>query len=87
MPQGLGGSESDPVFHLFEATEFPDSYFRLYVSNRPHSREDFVLAVTKALYCGNSDVIPITEEARNRLKDLCKRYGFDVDTPGFDPEI
>jgi hypothetical protein len=57
------------------------------VHNRPHSREEIVLAVAKALYYGNPDVIPITEERRNRMKNLCKAYGFDLDVPGFDPAV
>jgi len=79
-------SEGGPAFHLFEAAEFPDNYFPLYVHNRPHSRKDIVLAVAKALYYRNAHVIPITAETRNRLKKLCKSYGFDLDSPGFDPE-
>jgi len=80
-------SEAGPAFHLFEAVEFPDDYFPLYVHGRPHSRKDLVLAVAKALYYRNPDVIPITEEVRNRLKERCKIFGFDLDAPDFDPEV
>jgi hypothetical protein len=89
--QGCGellvNSERGPAFHLFEAAEFPDNYFPLYVHNRPYGREEIVLAVAKALYYGNPDVIPITQERRSRMKDLCKVYGFDLDAPDFDPAI
>ena len=79
--------EDGGAFNLFEAAEFPDNYFPLYVHNRPHSREEIVLAVARALYYGNSDVILITGERRNRMKSLCKACGFDLDAPGFDPAI
>jgi hypothetical protein len=89
--QGCGelyvNREDGGAFNLFEAVEFPDSCLPLYVHNRPHSREELVLAVAKALYYGNPDVIPITEEERNRMKRLCKASGYDLDAPGFDPAI
>jgi len=89
--QGCGelyaNSEDGGAFNLFEAADFPDHHFPLYVHNRPHSREEIVLAVANALYYRNPDVIPITEEMRNRMKALCKAYGFDLDAPGFDPAI
>jgi hypothetical protein len=78
-----GGS----AFNLFEAAEFQDNYFPLYVDNRPHSRKEIILAVAKALYYKNFDVIPISEDTRNRMKKLCKEYGFDLDAPEFDPAI
>ena len=87
--QGCGelnvNSEDGGAFNLFDAAEFPDYHFPLYVHNRPHSQEEIVLAVAKALYYGNPDVISITEEKRSRMKSLCKTYGFDLDAPGFDP--
>jgi TIR domain len=89
--QGCGelvaNNEDGRTFNLFEAAEFPDSYYPLYVYNRPHNREKIVLAVAKALYYGNPDVIPISEDRRNRMKNLCKSYGYDLDAPGFDPAI
>ena len=89
--QGCGelrmNSEQGGAFNLFEAAEFPDHYFPLYVYNRPHSRQQLVLAVAAALYHGNPDVIPISDERRKRMKDLCKAYGYDLDAPGFDPAI
>ncbi|NTU90064.1 MAG: hypothetical protein HGA54_09255 [Actinobacteria bacterium] len=89
--QGCGelslNRENGGAFNLFEAAEFPDNYFPLYVHDRPYSRGEIVLAVAKALYYGNSSVIPISEERRNRMKKLCKAYGLDLDAPGFDPAI
>ena len=87
--QGCGelcaNSEDGGAFNLFEAAEFPDNHFPMYVHNRPHTRKEIVLAVAKALYYGNPDVIPITEERRVRMKHLCKSNGFDLDDPDFDP--
>ena len=89
--QGCGelyaNREDGGAFNLFEAAEFPDNHFPLYVHNRPYSKKEIVLAVAKALYYGNPDVISITKERRKRMKNLCKAHGFDFDAPGFDPAI
>lgn len=83
----LANKEDGGAFNLFEAAEFPDDHFPLYVYSRSHTRQEIILAVAKALYYGNPDVIPITEERRDRMKYLCKRHGYDLDAPGFDPAI
>lgn len=89
--QGCGelyaNKQDGGAFNLFEAAEFPDDHFPMYVYNRPHTRKEIVLSVAKALYYGNPDVIPIAEERRARMKALCKAYGFDLDAPGFDPAV
>lgn len=89
--QGCGelflNKEDGGAFNLFEAAEFPDDYFPLYVYDRPHSRKEIVLAVAKALYYGNPDVIPLAEHRRDRMKEICKSHGYDIDAPGFDPAI
>jgi len=83
----LANKRDGGAFHLFDAAEFLDDHFPLYVYNRPHSRSEIILAVAKALYYGNPDVIPITAVKRARMKKLCKEYGYDLDAPGFDPAI
>ncbi|BBO16855.1 toll/interleukin-1 receptor domain-containing protein [Candidatus Brocadia pituitae] len=83
----LINNEDGPAFNLFEAAEFPDTYFPLYVHNRPYTRKEIALAVVKALYYGNPDVIPISNDKKKQLKALCKEYGYDLDAPGFDPAI
>lgn len=83
----LANNEDGRAFNLFEAAEFSDSSFPIHVYGRPHSKKDIMLAVAKALYYGNSDVVPMSEEARNRLKTLCKIYGYDLDDPNFDPAV
>jgi TIR domain len=80
-------SEDGGAFNLFEAAEFPDKWFPIYVYNRPHNRKEIVLAVAKALYYRNPDVIPISKQDRNRMKELCKAFGFDLDAPQFDPAM
>lgn len=89
--QGRGelyvNTESGGAFNLFEAAEFPESYFPLHVNNSPFSRKGIVLAVAKALYYENPDVIPISEERRSRMKNLCKDFGYDLDASEFDPAI
>lgn len=89
--QGCGelvaNTQEGGAFNLFEAAEFPDDYFPLYVYNQPQTRQDIVLAVAKALYYGNQDLIKLTTDRRNQMKKLCKSYGYDLDAPGFDPAI
>ncbi|WP_429201230.1 toll/interleukin-1 receptor domain-containing protein [Aeromonas veronii] len=89
--QGCGellvNTENGGAFNLFEAAEFPDEHFPLYIYNQPRSRNDIVLAVAKALYYDNQDVIPLSEEHRKKMKDICRNHGYDLDEPGFDPAI
>lgn len=83
----LVNNEDGGAFNLFEAAEFPDNHFPLYVYNRPHTRKEIVLAVAKALYYWNPGVILLTKDQRDRMKKICKNYGYDLDAPGFDPAI
>lgn len=87
--QGSGelkeNTESGGAFNLFEAAEFPENYYPLYVHNRPHTREDIILAVAKALYYRSPDMIPIGTPQQIKMKALCKNYGYDLDDPRFDP--
>lgn len=89
--QGCGdlllNNKDGKAFNLFEAAEFPDDYFPMYVHNRPHSRQEIILAVAKALYYRNPDVIPLSEGMHARMKSLCKNNGYDLDSPGFDPAL
>lgn len=89
--QGYGelyaNKEDGGAFNLFEAAEFPDDSFPIYIHNKPHNRQEIILAVAKALYYGNPNVLPIAEETRNQMKRLCKSFGLDLDSPGFDPAI
>jgi hypothetical protein len=89
--QGCGelyaNREDGRPFNLFEAAEFPDNNFPMYIHNRPYTRKDIVLSVAMALSYGNPDVIPISEDRRNRMKSICKSHGYDIDAPGFDPAI
>lgn len=89
--QGCGelfaNKESGGAFNLFEAAEFPDESFPIYVHDRPHTRKDLALAVAKALYYRNPDVISITKDRRKRMKSICKSHGYDLDAPGFDPAM
>ena len=80
-------NEDGPAFNLFEAAELPDSYFPIYVDDRPRTRQEIVLAVAKALYYRNADVIPIAEDRRERMKNLCRSHGYNLDEPDFDPAM
>ena len=83
----LANNEDGWAFNLFEAAEFPDDHFPIYVHSRPYTRKEIMLAVVKALFYGNPDVIPLTKERLERMKKLCKEHGYDLDAPGFDPAI
>jgi len=83
----IANTEDGGAFNLFEAAEFPDNHFPIYIHNKPRTRQEIVLAVAKALYYGNPDVIPLTEDRRERMKNICKRHGYDLDLPGFDPAV
>jgi hypothetical protein len=80
----LKNSENGRAFHLFEAAEFLDEAFPIYVYDKPYTKKEIVLAVTKALYYGNPDVIDIGNERRAKMKKLCKQHGYDLDDPAFD---
>lgn len=75
------------AFNLFEAAEFPDTYYPLYVYDKPHSRKEIILEVVKALYYGSHDEIRLVTGQRERLIELCKAYGYDIEAPGFDPAM
>lgn len=75
------------AFNLFEATQFPDDAFPMYIHERPHSRKDIVLAVAKALYYGTYDELSLSNQKRAQMKIMCKQHGFDLDAPDFDPAI
>lgn len=83
----LINNEDGPAFNLFEAAEFPEEYFPLFVKGRQHSRRDLVLAVAAAFYYQNPDVIQIAADRRARLVAMCKAHGFDLDDPNFDPAV
>jgi len=75
------------AFNVFHAAEFPDSAYPIYVHQRPQSRRDIVLAVAKALYYRTYDELSLSRGDQERLKALCKRHGFNLDEPEFDPAI
>lgn len=89
--QGRGelvlNNEDGGAFNLFEAADFSEDYFPLYVYDQPHTRKEIILAVAKALYYGNQDSLPLTEKQLNRMKEICKSHGYDIDAPWFDPAI
>jgi hypothetical protein len=83
----LINNEDGPAFHLFEAAEFPDNYFPLYVFDRPYSKKEIISAVASALYYRNPDTIQLAGDRRKKMKALCKKHGYDLDSEGFDPAI
>lgn len=83
----LVNSESGGAFHLFEAAEFPDEAFPLYVYDRLYTKQEIILAVTKALFYGNPEVIDIGDDRRAKMKKLCQQHGYDLDDPNFDAGV
>lgn len=75
------------VFHLFEAALMPDEEFPLYVYDRPYAKKEIILAVARAIYYDNPDVIKIGAKERKKMKALCKQHGYDLDDPNFDPAM
>lgn len=73
------------AFNLFEAAEFEDSQYPLFVYDKPRSRKEIVLAVAKALSYGSYDKVSLPKEQRKRMIKLCKKYGYDIEAPDFDP--
>lgn len=79
--------EDGGAFNLFEAAEFPDEYYPLYVHDRLHSKKDIVLAVAKALHYGSYERASLSQERRARMIKLCQEFGFDLEDSGFDPAV
>ncbi len=83
----LANSLDGGAFNIFEASEFPDRHFPLYIYDRLYSRRDIVIEVAKVLSYRSYDEMRLSEERRERLIKLCKSFGYDIEAPGFDPAI
>jgi len=83
----LENSEDGGAFNIFEAAEFPDKDFPLYIYDRLYSKRDIVIEVAKALSYQSYDELRLSADRRQRLIELCKSYGFDVEAPGFDAAV
>ena len=75
------------AFNLFEAAEFPNNHYPLYIYNRQYTKKQIVLEVAKALYYGSHDEVRLATGQTDRMIRLCKEYGYDIESPGFDPAI
>lgn len=89
--QGRGelfaNNEDGGAFNLFEAAEFPDKDFPLYIHDRTYTKKQIVCEVVKALYYRSYDELRLSDERKSTMKTLCKEHGFDLEAPGFDPAI
>jgi hypothetical protein len=83
----LANNQEGGAFNLFEAAEFPDEWFPLYVKDRQYSKKEIVSAVASALFHGSHDEIRLMSSRRDRMLALCKQYGFDIEAPGFDAAV
>lgn len=86
--QGRGELVANKVdggaFNLFDAAEFPDDHFPLYIYGGLYSRRDIVIAVAKALFYASYDELRLSAYRKDRLIVLCESFGFDLGDPGFD---
>ena len=89
--QGRGelfaNTEDGGAFNLFEAAEFPDKHYPLYVYDKPYTKNEIILDVAKALYYDSHDEIRLATGQRDRMIKLCKEYGYNIEAPGFDPAM
>lgn len=80
----LANNVDGGAFNLFEAAEFPDNCFPLYIHGSLYSRRDIVIKVTKALFYQGYDELRLSSDRKERLIALCESFGFDIKAPGFD---
>lgn len=89
--QGRGelysNTEAGGAFNLFEAAEFPDKSYPLYVHDKPHTRKEITLKVARSLDYGSHDELRLTTGQRERMIKLCNEYGYYIESPNFDPAI
>ena len=83
----LANNQEGGAFNLFEAAEFPDKDFPLYIYGRQYTKKQIVFEVAKAIYYGSHDELRLAPDRKKRMLKLCKEYGYDVKSPGFDPAI
>ncbi len=86
--QGRGelfvNSTDGPAFNIFEAAEFPDSNFPLYIHGTCYSKKDIIVSLTKVMYYKSHDKMRVDSERWKRLLKLCMEYGYDIEDPRFD---
>ena len=83
----LANSDNGGAFNIFEAAEFPDEDFPLYIYDRLYSKKDIVIEIAKIIGYRYHDKMRVSNERWDRMVKLCKSYGFDTENPNFDPAI
>jgi len=88
--QGLGelfaNTENGGAFNIYEAVEFPDKCFPIYIDGACRSKKELVLNVASIIVnCGRDRIRVGTEEQWLRIRELCKSFGYNVDDENFDP--
>lgn len=83
----LANNRNGSAFNLFEAAEFPDRYYPIYIRGQLYTRNAIVLKVASALYYRSHDEVRLTPGQGERMRAICKEYGYDLDSPGFDPAV
>ena len=72
----LANSVNGGAFNIFEAAEFPDEDFPLYIYDRLYSKKDIVIEIAKIIVYRSHDDMRVSDERWDRMVKLCKSYGF-----------
>ena len=81
----LANSDTGDAFNIFEAAEFPDKDFPLYIYGRLYSKKSIIIKIAKIIVYQSYNSYSLSSERRDRMVRLCKDYGFDTEDPNFDP--
>ena len=81
----LSNTIDGPAFNIFEAAEFPDEDFPLYIHGQSFSKKEIIKSVAKCLGFNSYDEIRISRDRLERLGFICKTHGYDINDPNFDP--
>lgn len=81
--QGRGelnlNTQNGGTFHLFEALEFPDKDFPMYINGTRYTKDDLMFLAASALAGQNPETMLCVGLQYDRLKALCQKHGHDPD--------
>lgn len=80
----LVNSTDGLAFNIFEAAEFPDNHFPIYIYGTCYSRKDIIISLTKVMFYKSHDKDSVDSEQWKRLLKLCKEFGYDIEASHFD---
>jgi hypothetical protein len=72
-----------PTFNIFEAVQFDDSSFPIYIDGKKYDRSLLLFHVAEIMAHRSYDTKTfLGEDDWNKIKALCIEYGFNPDTMG-----